>query len=182
MESALVRLSSQTTTLETGNKISVNSNSAGQVKPLPSDCCFKGNGLFAIVPTELLTDDNYADFLPTERHLKRKKVVGTARIDDSTTFVGEGGENHPLYALLMRAKENDKQRLEMERTEDSLWIVATSSRKILFANVFNVTCDEDELYFILAVCDHVGFNTAETDIHTTGTVSEIVRRYFSILG
>ena len=103
------------------------------------------------------------------------------RIDDSISFIGEGGEHHPMAELLKRATTSTKARLEIHSDKGKLWIVAANDGKIIFANSFDVTSEKDELYYLLAVCEHVEFNTSATDVRATGKVSEMVMRYFNIL-
>ena len=176
----MVPQSSQTTTLETGNKISDNNYSAGQVKILPSDCCFKENGIFAVVPNELLSDGNASGFLPRERHLGRKKAVEKVQIDDNITVVCEEGESHPIVALLRKSLEIDNANIATAVEGKRMFVVAAKKGKALFANCFAINSEEDMLYYLLAVCEHLGFEPSKTPMATESRVPELVKRYFEV--
>lgn len=127
-----------------------------------------------------MTKDNATDFLPIEKHLRRKKVIEIVPIDSNITFVGEGGERNLIAILLKRVAGSTNPRIDIAIENSKLLITAAAASKILFANIFDVNSNEDVLYYIVAVCNHVNFDIAQTTVTSTGIVPELIRTYFKV--
>lgn len=136
--------------------------------------------MFAIVPNELLTDDNARSFLPKESHLRRKTAVESVRIDDNITVVCECGESHPIVGLIRKSICSDEGNMCVYIDSSRLYMVLSERGKVLFANRFAVGSDEDVLYYMLAVCEHVGFDVSRTEVMTMSGLPEMVKKYFEI--
>lgn len=127
-----------------------------------------------------MTIDNAADFLPIEKHLRRKKVIEIVPIDSNITFVGECGNRNLMAILLKRVAGSNNPRIDIAIEDSNLLITAAAASKILFANIFEVNSNEDVLYYIIAVCNHVNFDIAQTTVTSTGIVPELIRTYFKV--
>lgn len=128
----------------------------------------------------MLTDGNATEFLPKERHLRRKKAIEKVKIDDNITVVCEEGESHPIVSLLRKSLEDDNASMAMTVEGKNMFIVATEKGKALFSNRFAINSEEDMLYYLLAVCEHLGFDPSKTPIATESRVPELVKRYFEV--
>jgi len=128
----------------------------------------------------LLTDDNASDFVPKERHLRHKLAIERIRIDERISVVCEAGESHPIVSLLKASVGSDGGNLAVDVRGERMYVVASEKGKVLFANKFAVGSDEDVMYFILAVCEHVGFEVSQTVVIAMSEVPEMVRKYFEI--
>jgi len=128
----------------------------------------------------LLTENNTADFIPKEQHLRRKLVLERILINDSDTAVCEGGEHHPIVRILRRSINEQKTNISILIGKKRMFAVATEKSKILFANYFEVNSDEDILYYLLAICEHMEFQASQTLLLSESAVPELVKKYFEV--
>lgn len=127
-----------------------------------------------------MTNDNAADFIPKEKHLKRKLVIDNVKIDDNISVVGKCNDNHPVVRLLRLSLADEKANIATHIAESEMYVVATAKGKALFANRFAVRSDEDILYYLLAVCEHLEIPASQTQVMSTSTVPNLVRKYFEV--
>lgn len=68
----------------------------------------------------------------------------------------------------------------MHVAESKMYVVATAKRNVLFANRFEVKCDEDILYYLLAVCEHLELSASQTPVMTISTAPDLIKKYFEV--
>lgn len=127
-----------------------------------------------------MTTDNATDFLPKEKHLRRKLAIDTVKIDDNISVVGKCSDNHPVVQLLRLSLADDNANIATHIAEGELYVVASAKGKALFANRFEVQGEEDILYYLLAVCEHLELPASQTPVLSTSTVPNLVRKYFEV--
>lgn len=128
----------------------------------------------------MLTGENTADFLPRERHLRRKLAVETVRIDDNISIVSEGGESHPIVRLIRESLCKERANIAINVSADRMFVAAAEKGKVTFANCFEVNSDEDILYYLLAVCEHLELQASQTPIAYMTKIPDNVRKYFEV--
>lgn len=130
-----------------------------------------GKGPYCIFPSVLATDNQEAAMLPIGEQLKKRSEVKVHRINDSLMIVmrvngwADGDSEHEIEPVIRQALGGRRATIAVGFEDDRLNIVCADAGRLLFANTFREEewRQEDVLYYILACCEHCGFEVAATD-------------------
>lgn len=147
-----------------------------------------GHGPFAIVPTQLLTSDNAADFLPIALNLRKRAKTIQHELDSEFSIVARTNDwdssdetaCHEIEPMIVETLRNHGLTVAAMQLSSRLYIVIAESGKLLFANRFEAKTDQDTLYFVLAAYHHLELDTKAVPLTLSGQVRpELFRKYIS---
>ena len=143
-----------------------------------------GYGPFSLIPKSLISDENYATFLPIENNLRRRAKTIVNPLNDDILVASYSNQwtmpnmvcrKHHEIELLASMALNSPTPNSMwaEITSQHINIVVICNHKLHLANTYPITCDNDAAYYILACYQQLNLSQEEVELNIMGDLLTI---------
>lgn len=143
-----------------------------------------GHGPFALIPQNLVINNNYTIFLPIEKNLqlRTKTIINPINPDTVITCYSNQwitpqfkcSKHHEIELLAFIAQQQAETNLvSAEINNTHINIVIIKNNKIHLANSYNISCENDAAYYILACYQQLNLSQEDTKLNILGNITSL---------